>query len=1432
MSELIQSLGWLPLFSAIGAALGVLVSWKFPGTVLRERVHQWRPGSGFIFGVLPGLAVSSLPVVNWFGNSLFVRSIKTGAVVILAMLAAYFWSRRPEFGLPKFATNWIDRIIAAAYFRELKPSVKTLDAGVERMVFRPDWNIRPRFETGDEGLFVGRNELLGRLSSHFLSKSGGTILISGVRGVGKTALVDRALVDTRQKLADRYWENLAEYLEKRARIWRPIDMLVRRSLKTLGQHGGPGTEPLRSPTQVGEQLKRGAEQYPLRQGRFWRHFNLVNKRIQKMREASESQLFVLKFSSSDIGGALADPNQKSTGKPRMDPEKLLRSVIRKLHTTCHPSGPGREARILQWSLCNKKLRRAFFNDLQKAFDKSISKSYKEIISDSVNNFVKQQWAINSESKVNLIRIVIAIAVFMGIFFGSQWLQPQLNLFANVTEFWRKLTSGMISTIAGIVASYFTLSFTATWSRTSGSDSQRQAQFSYENDYSLARMQSDLESLMRTICPPVITKFNPYQCFTRSTIVFDELDKLDNAEKQLDDVITHFKNFFTLSNSVFVFLTDHQFYEHLNRETVRAQLGRYYSPQHTFFNEKIYLRKPEFLRFREAFYKFGKHDWIVKRAESLPGDPTLIGYLLLNGEGTNVIKSLPLSALTHLYVHKNEYAKPLREEIETAFERLHGHEDPMALAEIWLSQERSLAEKHEKEDTETKFRLADGWNNPEAVALLYYCRADFNSPEKEQIIIDKYNALGKPSLLNYESVKAIPFTLGDLAQALCFQTRNHYFDLYQFIYDYISEYSDGAPVVFLDDKRFSQETRLSSRYQRLIEIAFESVKENHPSREYFNGLLMESLYAVFDKRGTGQAVKVADILFQANGNKKPAKPAPLAKAATPDIAAFTARDVQKINQAIVRLVKLALKHKAISSTAPEFEDSLDKEDWEKLAELQFEWNDDVQSIIKVTDKEAHEHELISFWTENKAELEALETELARMWRNAVMPEDASRMHAAIRELRGKTESVRLASIKISKPDAEILKANVKTPEFRKMLMPKTILDRIRVEEDARIHDGKEVVSVNDRIVAAELESRKQEFESATGLPLQAVISPVDSDCYVFLTSAPAPDAEPNWPEFPKENDFVLWYAPTRKDISSDLVWFYFPAPGPNTASDLVDHYSSLATRARLQRLVAHLSASEYKDVTLAQRAGAEVMGYVGTGSDLHRTLSRPAVELAIRRLDITKKDFIDQQDDTWQIYQIDPPVSAQDATSKLAAYVAKLSINEKEPLTFNLTTAVEYAINQSLRGNIGDTNAQTWLKVFSSGNSRAGQFDKWVLEGIIRQLLDQRVNDLSAKGFETALHQDDQSRNFVAREFPAWLSQAIVDLASKKGIDLKDMLSLPEWAADLETERRSFRSNPLPAQPPQQTTLRQTLKFGRLKKRSSRAAAKIVPTVEPTGTTKS
>jgi hypothetical protein len=1404
---------WLAGYAAIGALIGLLLSRFFPGGVLRARLYPWRPQLGWFLS----LAISL--VVGWGLNHPRIHFSLTSIVVLLvSILTAYLTSRMPNPNVPSFLDDLVARIASINQTKSDSQGPVTPIAPVDQMVFNAEWKTRPKFETSTEGSFVGRNDLLSRLSSQFISKGGGTILISGVRGVGKTALVDRALVDARQKLADQYWAEAAKFLEARATPWHPIDMFAWRTLRKLGESLPTETNVSPSYIEVSKLRRAADEYYKLPLVRFWSKLNPVGRRIRDMHCSSRWQLFVLKFSASDISGAMAEPEQKQAGKPRIDPDKLLRSLIRKLYMTLHTSRPDEEALVLQKSLCTKKRRQLFIQTLEKAFDKSVSKSYKEVVSNSVSDFIKDNRTAVSERKFDVVRIVIALAVVGGAYQGAWGLVKILRnnwlWFNSVAPDWVASVTGLAA--AGIGA-YLTWTVSTKRTRERGSDQSQQSQFSLEYDFSIERMQKDLESLMSAIQSAEHPKFDPYRCFMRSAVIFDELDKLENADKQLDDVITHFKNFFTLSDSVFVFLTDHEFYEYLNREAIKAQRARHYSPQHTFFTEKIYLRKPEFARFREAFYRFTNPKWIQKRVASLPSDPALIDYLLapvprgskaVNGNPVDVIASLPLPALTYLYIRKEGYSdEAIRAAIENAFNAKEGRKDPLALAQTWAIQARSRADVGELKKTRKEFEDAGGPSNAQAVSFLYFCKDDFENdrnanrgPNYSDLIANWYQALNSPSLKDYQSIKRVQFALGDLAQALCFQTRNHYFDLYQLVYDYISDYSDGLPVIALEDKRFVPETRLASRYQRLLEVAFDSVKEDHPSREYFNGLLMESLYSVFDKRGSGGGVKVGDILFQ--DYDKSAKPGWLKEKTNGDnISPYTGRDVEKINQAIVALLHLLLEHDAISSSsldssAPNFEVLLNANiiNWTAFRDSTFEWNDDVQSVIKLTsNREPYEEELVRFWKDHKGELEALDNELAKLWKNATMPDDTAKLKTAIRELRLKTEAVRLRSIKVSETDAEMLKASVMTPEARRALMSKSILDRVKAEEDAFIVEEAIKGSADEQV--REMDARRKQFEAATGVQLRALISPRDTDYFVFLASNPVPpENELNWSNFPKPNDYVLWYSSGKDELTdpNNNVWFYYPPPNENSARGLFDDYCFVATKGRLSRILAHLQASEYKDMSLAVRAGAEAVGFIGADSPFQIALSRPEIEMATTLLDRALSDFQANPTAAAKTYNTESSSTAYDAIAALTNHVAS-SIGEREEAPFNLKTAIQDTLRLLVDSDVTSLSATDWQKLFAS--SRTPSFASAFLGAVVSQLVGDPLRTALVADPQRPSLEDQHLLDMLRKEIVTWINLQLAAIAETTAGDVKQMLSTPEWAAELEKRRRSFRATPLPKTTP-------------------------------------
>jgi hypothetical protein len=167
-------------------------------------------------------------------------------------------------------------------------------------------------------------------------------------------------------------------------------------------------------------------------------------------------------------------------------------------------------------------------------------------------------------------------------------------------------------------------------------------------------------------------------------------------------------------------------------------------------------------------------------KALPADAGLVDYLLHREPGMlDQLGEAPLATLTYLMLNLPRFKRDEQASIQRMFREAGGHSDPFSLATLWAG----LVGNEPEDQCRTEFAIAGGWNHIESVSLLYYHRARFSEADQKQIA-GHYVRLKSPPLTRYLSVDGMPFTLTDIARALCFQSRNHYFDLFYLIHDYV------------------------------------------------------------------------------------------------------------------------------------------------------------------------------------------------------------------------------------------------------------------------------------------------------------------------------------------------------------------------------------------------------------------------------------------------------------------------------------------------------------------------------------------------------------------------------------------------------------------------------------------------------------------------
>jgi hypothetical protein len=173
--------------------------------------------------------------------------------------------------------------------------------------FVHDWAERPYFRGAGEaehgaGHFQGRGDELKQLTQFFVEGSGGTALVSGFRGVGKTATVDRALIE---------------------------------ALAAIKQENGPGTEGTDRTSRRENFLRRRQDSSDLTEAILAQlrpkrliALKLDFGQIATLKPAGAAPLSGQSTPAQNGNAQATEPNPRST---EVDPRQVLIEIIKGLH---------------------------------------------------------------------------------------------------------------------------------------------------------------------------------------------------------------------------------------------------------------------------------------------------------------------------------------------------------------------------------------------------------------------------------------------------------------------------------------------------------------------------------------------------------------------------------------------------------------------------------------------------------------------------------------------------------------------------------------------------------------------------------------------------------------------------------------------------------------------------------------------------------------------------------------------------------------------------------------------------------------------------------------------------------------------------------------------------------------------------------------------
>lgn len=238
------------------------------------------------------------------------------------------------------------------------------------------------------------------------------------------------------------------------------------------------------------------------------------------------------------------------------PKKIIQNLIRRLYSTT----------------CDINLDQSIKDQINDLYRKSAASDYKlsEIYQEQhqlSNEFIKERnfdLYFNEKNLPNLIFIIswtIAVALAFGNVIAWEWLNKLIPLL-----------------LAFPIPYFFNLSYKNYLKKRIYEESNIKAEVLYKFDASIGNLEFDLEKIHKECAKEKI----------KLIYVIDELDKLKSD--QVIKVLKFFKNLFTLSNAIFIFIGGEELYD-LGKEQNSKRDNIYRPKEYTYFTSKYYLSRP-------------------------------------------------------------------------------------------------------------------------------------------------------------------------------------------------------------------------------------------------------------------------------------------------------------------------------------------------------------------------------------------------------------------------------------------------------------------------------------------------------------------------------------------------------------------------------------------------------------------------------------------------------------------------------------------------------------------------------------------------------------------------------------------------------------------------------------------------------------------------
>jgi len=286
--------------------------------------------------------------------------------------------------------------------------------------------------------------------------------------------------------------------------------------------------------------------------------------------ANKDTIIVL-LNASQLEAESREGLNASYGKDfEINPKKIMENLIKRLYSTI---------KQFHYESLSDDLKLRINNLYRKAY----ASEYKNIETDfrsmellnEITKESKKGMKINTNILINVISIIASLSL------------ASLTLLLDVNQF-------LPIVVASIVPFIINISYQIISKETRINRINQNVKAKYLFDDSIGNLEFDLEQIHREIKSDE----------KKLIYIIDELDKFEKQD-QVAQVIKFFKNFFTLSDAIFVFIGDEKLY-HLGKDGAESSRAKEY----TYFTSRYFLSRPQW---NDIYHYF---DEIIEKIEDV------------------------------------------------------------------------------------------------------------------------------------------------------------------------------------------------------------------------------------------------------------------------------------------------------------------------------------------------------------------------------------------------------------------------------------------------------------------------------------------------------------------------------------------------------------------------------------------------------------------------------------------------------------------------------------------------------------------------------------------------------------------------------------------------------------------------------------------------